>query len=80
MTDFLATIAPTPFGFFDADTSFQSEADAMVMYVKRKLGDDVLSVELTKKHAQTSFFVSSTDKTSSPSFRVTYMTMASASD
>jgi hypothetical protein len=49
MADFLTTINPTPFGFFDSDGQFQSEADAMVTYVKRKLGDDVLSVELTKK-------------------------------
>ena len=49
MTTFLQTINPTPFGFFDADTDFQSEADKMVLYVKRMLGDDVLSVELTKK-------------------------------
>lgn len=49
MTTFAATISPTPFGFFDSDASFQTEADAMVTYVKRKLGDDVLSVELTKK-------------------------------
>ena len=33
----------------DSDSQFQSEADAMVTFVKRKLGDDVLSVELTKK-------------------------------
>lgn len=49
MATFNTTIGPTPFGFFDSDAAFQSEADAMVVYVKRKLGDDVLSVELTKK-------------------------------
>jgi len=49
MATFSETINPTPFGFFDSDTNFQSEADAMVLFVKRKLGDDVLSVELTKK-------------------------------
>jgi len=49
MATFVNTIAPTPFGFFDADADFQAEADSMVTYVKRKLGDDVLSVELTKK-------------------------------
>jgi len=49
MTTFAATINPTPFGFFDAEASFQTEADSMVLFVKRKLGDDVLSVELTKK-------------------------------
>lgn len=49
MSTFAETINPTPFGFFDSDTIFQSEADSMVLFVKRKLGDDVLSVELTKK-------------------------------
>lgn len=49
MATFSETVNPTPFGFFDSDTDFQSEADNMVNFVKRKLGDDVLSVELTKK-------------------------------
>jgi len=49
MSTFVSTIAPTPFAFFDSDAAFQTEADSMIMFVKRKLGDDVLSVELTKK-------------------------------
>ena len=49
MATFANTTNPTPYGFFDADTNFQAEADAIVTFVKRKLGDDVLSVELTKK-------------------------------
>ena len=49
MPNFNSTIAPTPFGFFDSDSTFQAEADSMVVFVKRKLGDDVLSVELTRK-------------------------------
>jgi hypothetical protein len=49
MPNFNDTINPTPFGFFDSDAAFQVEADAMVNFVKRKLGDDVLSVELTRK-------------------------------
>jgi hypothetical protein len=49
MSNFNSTLAPTPFGFFDSDSSFQGEADSMVTFVKRKLGDDVLSVELTRK-------------------------------
>jgi len=49
MPSFNDTINPTPFGFFDSDTVFQTEADSMVTFVKRKLGDDVLSVELTRK-------------------------------
>lgn len=49
MATFTTTISPTPFGFFDSDSQFQVEADGMITFVKRKLGDDVLSVELTKK-------------------------------
>lgn len=49
MANFVNTLNPTPFGIFDSDTQFQTEADSMVTFVKRKLGDDVLSVELTKK-------------------------------
>lgn len=55
MTTFLNTLNPTPFGFFDGDTSFQQEADAMVTFVKRRLGDDILSVELTKKQVWACF-------------------------
>jgi hypothetical protein len=49
MPSFVDTVNPTPFSFFDSDSQFQSEADSMVLFVKRKLGDDVLSVELTRK-------------------------------
>lgn len=49
MSTFSQTLRPTPFGFFDSDVAFQAEADGVVTFVKRKLGDDVLSVELTKK-------------------------------
>jgi len=52
---FANTINPTPFGFFDSDTVFQTEADAMVTFVKRRLGDDILSVELTKKQIWAAF-------------------------
>ena len=46
---FADTTNPTPFGLYDDDTVFATDADKMVVFVKRKLGDDVLSVELTKK-------------------------------
>lgn len=49
MASFVQTINPTAFHFFDADPVFQTEADAMVTFVQRKLGSDVLSVELTKR-------------------------------
>jgi len=49
MSIFSTTLNPTPFGVFDADVVFQGDADKMITFVKRKMGDDVLSVELTKK-------------------------------
>ena len=49
MSLFSFTRNPTPFGFFDTDVDFQKEADSVATFVKRKLGDDILSVELTKK-------------------------------
>jgi hypothetical protein len=49
MTTFAQTINPTPFGYFDADPSFMIDADPTATFVLRKLGDDVISVELTKK-------------------------------
>lgn len=49
MSTFATTSGSTPFGVYDSDTTFQSDADKMVVFVKRKLGDDILSVELTKK-------------------------------
>ena len=52
---FLDVLNPTPFGIFDSDTTFQSEADSMVLFVKRTLGGDVLSVELPSKTIWTAF-------------------------
>jgi len=40
---------PTPYGVFDSDDDFRGEADQFVVFTKRKLGEDILSVELTKK-------------------------------
>ena len=55
MATFALTTNPTPFGVFDSDTDFQGDADSMATFVKRKLGDDVLSVELTKKMIWSNF-------------------------
>ena len=55
MPTFANTLNPTPFGLFNSDLAFQTEADAMVTFVKRKLGDDILSVELTKKQVWACF-------------------------
>ena len=59
MANFATTLnagsKPTPFGVFDAEKDFQLDADSMVTFVKRKLGDDILSVELTNKQVWMSF-------------------------
>jgi len=46
---------PTPFGIYDNETDFQSDADNMVTFVKRKMGDDILSVELTSRQIFSNF-------------------------
>jgi hypothetical protein len=45
---FNTTLHPTPFGFFDRYSLYQQDADNMVTFVLRMLGEDVLGVELTK--------------------------------
>ena len=55
MASFVNTTNPTAFGVFDSDTHFQADADKVLLYVKRKLGDDVMSVELTNKQIWTNF-------------------------
>ena len=55
MATFSQINKPTPFGIYDAESDFQNEADNMYIFVKRKLGDDILSVELTKKQIFANF-------------------------
>ena len=55
MASFSNTTQPTPFGVYDSDLHFIEEADSIVLYVKRRLGDDVLSVELTSKQIWANF-------------------------
>ena len=55
MATFANTLNPTPFSAFDTDSDFQSDADSMFTFVRRKLGDDILSVELTKKQVWACF-------------------------
>jgi hypothetical protein len=52
---FSDTTNPCPYGFFNDESDFQKEADSIVIFVKRKLGDDILSVELTKKQIWATF-------------------------
>lgn len=49
MASFILTPNPTAFGYFDTEVDFQDQADKMVKFVKAKLGDDVLSVELSSR-------------------------------
>ena len=55
MASFALTTKPTPFGVYDNDDHFKEEADSIILYVKRKLGDDVMSVELTSKQIWANF-------------------------
>lgn len=55
MALFQVTDNPTPFGTFDEDDHFIEDANAIVTYIKRKLGDDVMSVELTNKQIWANF-------------------------
>lgn len=55
MPKFIETQRPTSFGYYDSDPLFQVEADSMVTFVLRTLGESVLGVELTKKDIWNSF-------------------------
>ena len=55
MPSFANTTQPTPFGIFDSDSHFEEDANGLVLYVKRRLGDDILSVELTNKQIWANF-------------------------
>jgi hypothetical protein len=46
---FKDVLQPTPFGTYDADTNFQFTADGLVRQVYRRLGGDILQIELTNK-------------------------------
>jgi hypothetical protein len=52
---FNQTLRPTAFGLYDSSPLFQKDADNMVRYVLIRFGEQVLSVELTKKIIWTSF-------------------------
>jgi hypothetical protein len=46
---FNQTINPTPYGLYDSSPLFQSDADNLVRFVLTRFGEQILSVELTKK-------------------------------
>jgi hypothetical protein len=52
---FINTVNPTAFGIFDAEVEFQSDADKMVTFIYSRLGNPILSVELTKKQIWSAF-------------------------
>lgn len=49
MANFNQTMNPCSFGFYTHDPLFQFDADRMVTFVLRSLGEDILGVEITKK-------------------------------
>lgn len=49
------TVGSTPFGTFDNDPQFQAEADKIVDYTRRKLGDPIMSVHLSSSQIYASF-------------------------
>lgn len=55
MANFIETMHPTPFGLFDSSAGFQKDADNVVRFVLTKLGENILSVELTKKNIWAAF-------------------------
>ncbi len=55
MARFVDTSNATPFGIYDSDLHFQMDADSILTFVKRKLGDDIISVELTNKQIWAAF-------------------------
>lgn len=46
---FMTTLNPCPFGFYTSNPQFQADADKVVVFVLRKLGEDILGVELSHK-------------------------------
>lgn len=55
MSLFQEVTSPTPFGIYDDDSHFVEDANSMLLYVRRRLGDDVMSVELTNKQIWANF-------------------------
>lgn len=49
MATFANTANPTPYSQFDSEASFQSDADAVATLFRNKVGDPVLSIEMTNK-------------------------------
>lgn len=52
---FVSGSNPTPFGVFDSDPDFASDADKIVDYTRKKLGDPIMSVHLSSSQIYASF-------------------------
>jgi len=52
---FSDVVAPTPFGIYDSDSDFQTDANGMVKLVNSKLGGNVLQVEMTNRDVYSCF-------------------------
>lgn len=52
---FVSGSGQTPFGIFDSDPGFQADADRILDFVFRRLGDPVMQVELTPDNVYASF-------------------------
>lgn len=55
MPSFSNTTNPTPFSLFDSEAAFISDADNMLRFVRIKLGDNIMRVELTNSQIWASF-------------------------
>lgn len=49
------TSGSTPFGIFDTDVDFVADADRILEYVRRKLGDPIMQVELSSSQVYAAF-------------------------
>lgn len=49
------TVGSTAFGIFDSDTQFQSDADRVLEYVRRNIGDPVLDIQMSSSMVYEAF-------------------------
>lgn len=49
------TVGSTAFGIFDSDSQFQTDADKVLEYVRRKLGDPVLDIQMSSSQIYEAF-------------------------
>lgn len=49
------TVGSTPFGYFDSDAQFAADADKILDYTRRKLGDPIMQVYMSSSNVYTAF-------------------------